>query len=281
MSLPGSSKSQYVPAEYWSEVVHDGADLSAVGHPELGPYNLYAYERRLRAFDRALELAGVGIAGSRVFEAAYGVGFYLRHWRRHGAGQVAGVDISEGACRQAQTAFPDYDLACGDLAATDFEAAGKFDIVTGIDVLYHIVDDDRWAAALANLAVLVDGGGILVLSDKFPSATAVQTSSHVRRRPLDQWQQALAEHGLAVERLVPVFVLMDDPITMGAHPWLGRLSALQWRLAAGVLARARRCGWLHRTLARTVSWLQLPLEAGLLACLKRSPNLELIVARRT
>src|SRR3954452_16360113 len=103
---------------YWQSLVQPTSSESVelVGHPDMGrAFNQRAYAVRLRAVLAALDAAGWH-SRSRVFEAAYGVGFYLNHWLRLGCTEVSGVDISEAAWKEARRNFPNYDLRCGDLS---------------------------------------------------------------------------------------------------------------------------------------------------------------------
>ena len=271
----------YQPRDYWSALVEGTGSLANVGQPALGrAYNCWAYRFRLRALERALR--GTDLPASRLFEAAYGEGFYLAYWKARGVRQVAGVDISQAAWEAAKERFPGFDLRHGDLTQPDvFDGLGRFDVVTAIDVLYHITDDDKWAAALGHVADLVDERGILVTTDKYPLREIHQRFPHVRRRPLSMWNEALAARGLEVRSITPVFVLMDDPITVGHHPWLGRLSSLQWRILTRPLkALSARPAFQDRLGSLVAACQYLP-ERALVGMLDRVPSTEIVVYERT
>jgi hypothetical protein len=274
-----SATSIFHPREYWSERVTGDGSLANVGHPALGHYNLYAYPLRLEALSRAV--AGLSPVGCRVFDGGFGEGVYLRYWMHRGASKISGADFSPGAVRAARARHPDFDLRQGDLSSPeDLSGFGRFDVVTAIDVLYHIMDDHAWVAAITNLLSLVDEEGIFVASDKFPVQDTWQPMPHVRRRSLAMWQSVLASSGFEVIRREPVFVLMDDPITVGSHPMLGRLAKIQWKTLTKLVRMAGSKPALHRRVAGMVARMQLPVERVLLHLLKETPNLELIVARR-
>lgn len=269
----------FQPREYWSNLVSGDGSLANVGHRALGEYNRYAYPLRLQALARVLE--GLLPADPTVFDGGFGEGVYLNYWKQRGAAAVSGMDFSGRAVDSARTRHPEFQLRQGDLSNPgDFTGFGHFDVVHAVDVLYHIVDDVNWAAAIGNLVSLVDQGGVFVCSDKFPHNGPYQPMHHVRRRSLEMYEEVLAVHGFEVIRRRPVFVLMDDPITCGSHQWLGRLSYLQWKVLGKLVRMARVNPTLHRTVAYLVAHLQLPAERILLRVLSESPNLEIIVARR-
>jgi len=269
----------YDPAAHWSALVTGDGDLANVGIPGLGPYNRYAYRFRLRAFRRALR--GIDLRGRAVFEAAFGEGFYLERWSELGAAAVAGVDLSPGAVASGRRRFPSYDLRHGDLTRRDdISAFGRHDLVTAMDVLYHVVDDAGFVAALRHLAGLVGPGGRLLLSEKFPATAPYQRFPHVRRRPLSTYVDVLAPCGLRLVGLVPVFCLMDEPITVGAHRALGAACMLQWRAGTKALRLAIGHARLQSVLAASLAAVQHVPERGLVRLLRRVPNTEIAVWER-
>jgi SAM-dependent methyltransferase len=267
------------PRDYWSTRVTGDGSLANVGHVALGAYNRYAYPLRLEALSRAV--AGLVPVAARVFDGGFGEGVYLEYWRQRGASLVSGVDFSPRAVAAALSRYPQSHLVQGDLASrSDLAGFGRYDVVTAIDVLYHIVEDQAWSRAVSNLLGLVNDSGIFVASDKFPSGGAFQPMKHVRRRSLALWTRAFREQGFEIIRRVPVFVLMDDPITCGSHPTLGKVAYAQWKVLTKLVRMAMVSPVLHRVTASAVAHLQLPLERLLLRRLTETPNLELIVARR-
>ncbi len=274
-----TTASAFQPREYWSERVTGDGSLANVGHVALGHYNRHAYPLRLVALSRAV--AGLVPAACQVFDGGFGEGVYLNYWLRRGATVVSGVDFSPRAVLSARDRHPSFDLRQGDLSSPDdLTGFGRFDVVTAIDVLYHIVDDLAWTAALSNLLSLVGERGVFVASDKFPLHGTWQPMRHVRRRSLEIWRSVLAAHGFEIVRRVPVFVLMDDPITCGSHQWLGQLARVQWKGLTKLIRMAAGRPWLHRAIAAAVAAVQLPAERLLLRLLAETPNLELVVARR-
>ena len=139
-----------------------------MGHPTLGAYNRLAYRLRLAAFRRAISESVPQWPNVRIFEGGFGVGFYLEYYAHEGVRHVTGADLSAAAVASVQERFPDFRLIQGDLGQTLPFAERSFDLVTAIDVLYHIVDDRQWDHALAQLSNLVAPGGTLVVTESFP-----------------------------------------------------------------------------------------------------------------
>jgi hypothetical protein len=275
-----TGSSAYHPRDYWGQRISGDGSLANVGQNALGPYNAYTYPLRLQALDRLM--AGIEVARKAVFDGGFGEGVYLGYWERRGAAPIGGIDLSERAVAAGLARYPGYDLRIGDLSrADDFTPFRRYDIVTAIDVLYHVVDDAAWSAALGNMLSLVTPEGYFIFSDKFPTRGVYQPMAHVRRRSRAIWEERLAISGFEVVRRVPVFVLMDDPITCGSHPVIGWLAQLQWRLFARMIRTSAMRPSLQRALAASIATVQSVPEHLLVRMLAESPNLELALCRRT
>jgi SAM-dependent methyltransferase len=233
----GQPASGYVPDEYWQALVagQTGGELDEVGWEDMGrSFNALAYRLRGRALTALLERDIRDHRNPRVFEAGYGVGYYLAGWQRLGAKCVVGVDISASARNNCAARFPDFDLRQGDVSRVaewaDYGGLrGSFDVVTAIDVIYHLVDEEAATRALASLAALVAPGGVLVVTDKFvPGGDAVREAGHVVRRPLPWYEQVVARGGLRFDSMVPVFWCMDKPMAFGKRTRSFTAASILW-----------------------------------------------------
>ena len=241
---------KYQPSDYWGQLHRlEAGKLSAVGYSALGEgFNRVAYRRRLRAAERVLRETVRPFPPARVLEAGVGVGAYSRLWRQLGVKEWVGVDISSEAVSSLRLRFPAHQFHAIDLSSKDetswqpVRSGEPYDVVTAIDVLYHLTDDASCTTALENLARLVRPGGVLVISDVFVEAIH-QRAPHVRRRPLSFFAEALGRLGLSLAQREPVFAILGDPVPhAGFHP-MERLMSGTWRVlqkALRVLPRAIR-----------------------------------------
>ncbi len=200
---------------YWSHL-HDThvGELSAVGYPALGiGFNQVAYTRRLEATKHLLERRNTTFPS--VLEAAVGVGAYGPLWRDFGCERWVGVDISEGAIDHLRASHPEGEFHVLDLTSDarqwPLDTNRRFDLVSAIDVLYHLTDDKGFESALAQLAELVAPGGLLLVSDIFVDKP-VQIEAHVRRRPLSTYLEVLRKRGFEAVDRETVFAILGDPI---------------------------------------------------------------------
>jgi SAM-dependent methyltransferase len=81
---------------------------------------------------------------------------------------------------------------------------GAFELVTALDVTYHITDDALWEAAVADVARLVRPGGAVVILDAFGDAER-SPADHVRFRSRQRWESVAGAAGLRVDAVVPAY----------------------------------------------------------------------------
>lgn len=261
---------QYTPKQYWEERLRSHDGLLGVGYTRLGRhFNGWMYRVRRRVFLREARRAGAAGAGS-VLDIGSGTGFYIDCWQALGARQITGVDITRVAVEQLAARYPAYTFHELNIAAPDAPAqiGAQFDAVSMIDVIYHIVDDAEFRRALANVQALLRPGGAFIFCDFLLHAPPLREQAHVRQRTLDEVQAALDAAGLVIERRVPFFVLMNQPVDSRSP-----LLKLYWK---GLSFAAS----LHDLLGGALGALLYPLESLLVAALRESPSTELIVCRK-
>jgi SAM-dependent methyltransferase len=142
---------QFDPAAYWERRL-EPFDLGVVGYSGLGlPYNRWLYRVRSFVFRRAVREIGLPRA-ARVLDVGSGTGFYLAEWQRAGVRELTGSDLTSIAVNALGERYPRVPLVRWDVADEPPFPPASLDAISAFDVLFHIVDDGRYRAALANLA---------------------------------------------------------------------------------------------------------------------------------
>lgn len=254
--------------DYWESIHRRGYGLTSVGYIGVGrPFNAWMYRVRRRVFLSAVR-AFVPRHDLKILDIGSGTGFYLDRWRELGLWRISGADVSETAVDRLRERYPTLDIMQLDIGE---ESAGliqrQFDVVSIIDVLFHITDDRSYERAFVNLAQLVRPGGILVLSENFVH--------HPGPREAQQVNRSLAGITSLLERVRfeplarrPMFALMNYPVDSTSM-----LHRRCWRTL--VLAMA---AW--HPLGAVVGAMLYPLELLLVARLQEGPSTELMICRR-
>jgi SAM-dependent methyltransferase len=266
---------------YWTRLhaARQGS-VSTVGYAAFGEgFNRAAYVLRRRALLRLLG-RNPSLSPRDLLEAASGVGAYAPVWRRIRVRRWTGLDIASGAVEHCRRAFPEGRFLELDLAGewSDVGLAGEsFDLVTAIDVLYHLTDDAAFENALSNLARCVRRGGALVVSDVFV-ARDKQIAPHVKRRSLTAYSGVLGSEWALTDR-EPVFSILADPVPDRRCLLSGMILLTGWRLIARAALYAPPAA--RDAAGAAAVWLAWPLDAAFRRLgFAAGTNLELAVFTR-
>ena len=105
---------------------------------------------------------------------------YVDLWKSVGVADVVASDFSEVAVGNLRARFPDTRVVQLDITSLadhpELDDSG-FDIVSAMDVLFHIVDDEAYERAIRNLLGLLKPGGFLVFTENLLQG-ATQRGEH-------------------------------------------------------------------------------------------------------
>lgn len=179
--------------------------------------------------------------------------------------RLYGSDLTAEAVRRLAQRFPDVQFARWQAGARGDPFGKRFHLISAMDVLFHIVDDDCYAGALRDLAGLLAPGGALVMSENFLHTGERRGDHHASRRLADI-ERAVAAAGLVIEQRRPMFLLMNEPIDAA-----GPLLPGWWRLARRTAGARRPSVLLGASLY--------PLERALVRLAREGPSTEIAVCR--
>jgi len=195
----------YRPRDFWQERLSAQFDLRGTGETGLSlEYNRACYRLRAEVLTRALRDLGFDPRGKEVLDVGCGTGFFTAYYLERGA-SVTGIDIAPIAVDTLRARHPEARFHLADVAEEPIQ--GRFALVNAMDVLYHIVEDPRWEAALSHLCAAVEPGGLLLLSDAFSDMAGL--AEHNRMRPLGRYRALLNAAGLQLAGLHPTHVLLN------------------------------------------------------------------------
>jgi SAM-dependent methyltransferase len=213
--------------KYWRARLGKCSDIHGTGL--LGAplaWQRWLYRGKERAYLKLLKRAGVEIRGCQVLDFGCGTGYFENFWEGQGARRADGLDIVPEVIERLQREHPNRKYVCADLSKDPSQLVvfGSPQLVTAIDVLYHIVDDDALLPILRALTSIMEPGAYFLFTDKFKEVS--NCAPHVRFRSLDQWLRVLSEIGLELEDREPVCVV-NNRLLRGVK-WLpGLMGAAQ------------------------------------------------------
>lgn len=271
MTVSDGRKHKFDAIAYWEDR-YEEIDDSKSGHIDLpARYNTWLYWRKQAHLSKGMRSAGGTFLGARLLEIAAGSGAWMNFWRRAGIREYIGVDLSPRAIEGLRKKYPSERFEQCDLESytLDTKAGRGFDVVTAIDVLYYILEDQSFQRTIRDIADVLRPGGWLVLHDVLARSAPLDRGNYIRWRPLAHYEAALSIAGLDIAYRRPSFVFMVQN-----HNWVG------WR------------GKCMDVIWRRVSYpliAHFPSIAGLvlgmidlLACpfCRRGPSMELMICRK-
>lgn len=258
------------PRAFWEKRHTNRYGPESVGYMGLGvPYNEWMYRVRGRVVRRQMRRAGIDLSSREVLDIGSGTGFYIDLWTRLGARSVTGSDFAPFAVRALREKFPDARFAELDITSRELPRdLGPFDVVSAFDILYHIVDDDSYRRAIANVRSRLRPGGYFVLSENF-LASQRESGLHQVSRTYAEILAMLTENGFEVVRRAPVFFLMNRPLKSSSA-----MLAATWKMISRVTRMTDRPylgGWLGAALY--------PLELASVRLRRTGPSTEMMICR--
>lgn len=268
MLTPGTPVKRFDPKEYWESRLSGNFELKAVGYSLLGRrYNEWMYRVRRKVFLREARAIKRNWARSRIFDIGSGTGFYLRLWRELGAKEIWGADLTSAAVRKLNESFPGLPVVQLDIGERLERPIGSFDAVSIFDVLFHVVDDDRYETAIQNLSEIIFPGGYLLLSDNFVHAKPTRSEHHISRTKV-LIEGTLERNGFEIVRRTPMFVLMNEPVDTTS-----RIRRLSWTVFLKCVSQSEVVGYI-------TGFLLYPLELVLTRLCRESATTEIMICRR-
>lgn len=150
--------------DYWlRRHVEFRGDVRSTGH--LGKSveeNIRGYGKKIGHLRDQIEEQFQRVAGLEILELGCGTGLMAPSLIESGA-IYTGLDVSPVAREQARQLAPEGCFVEGNLV--DFRMDHCFDLVFLTDVLLHVVDDQNWTLALANIFRHVKYTGLALIKE--------------------------------------------------------------------------------------------------------------------
>lgn len=205
------SVTQFDAAAYWNRRLTDDPSLTGVGTRPFGAtYQRYLYKLKEHAIKRVLRQHRINLSGADVLNVGCGIGYFEPFFAQMNAKRIVGIDVARSSIERLRETQPQFEYATVDISrplATPLSEQ-RFDCVTAIDVLYHIIDDHRFALAMENVCRLCCKNGVILFTES-PLASTTDQSQHVRHRDPQSIDKTLSQYGFRVAHRTPMYHFFD------------------------------------------------------------------------
>jgi SAM-dependent methyltransferase len=154
----------YDAARYWRDRLSKyGQSIKGPGDEGLSEgENLKMYAEAAQVFMDLCKKENIDFTGSSVLEIGCGNGFYPRLLKDVGVKSYTGIDITDALFADLKKQFPSFNFIKQDI--TSETVAGTYDLVIMIDVMQHIVTDEKLSFAMENIKRCLRKNGVFILS---------------------------------------------------------------------------------------------------------------------
>lgn len=154
----------YDAARYWGDrFTRHGGSLKGPGDEGVSEEeNRRQYEEAGKVFVEVCRGEGVDLPTARVLEIGCGSGYYTGLLADLGVSDYLGLDITDVLFPELGERFPQFDFVRQDITTDGVD--GTFDLIVMIDVIEHIVEDQKLSAAMEHVKEALAPDGVFVLA---------------------------------------------------------------------------------------------------------------------
>lgn len=154
----------YDARKYWDNRLSKyGLSIKGSGDEGLSiEENERTYESVAEKFLTLCKKWEINFQQSDVLEIGCGSGFYTQLLYRMGVISYVGVDITDTLFLHHQERFPSYEFKQKDITVDTLN--DKYDVIIMIDVIEHIVNDEKFSFAMNNIKNSLKDTGIFIVS---------------------------------------------------------------------------------------------------------------------
>lgn len=258
--------------KYWELRLESNYGLHGVGYLGLGRYyNNWLYRIRRKAFFKSVSDIRLDSASCSIIDIGSGTGFFVRLWKQLGVKSIVGTDITNISVENLRKDFHSETFYQLDIGEENIQSSPvwneKYDVASCFDVLYHIIDDERYEIAIKNIYGMLRPGGFFILSDNFVHRTTIRGSNQVSRS-LYQIEDIVKRTGFQIISRKPLFFLMNYPVDSDSS-----IKKKLWNMSVLPATKSEAYGFVIGTILY-------PVELAMVNLFKESPTTEVMVCRR-
>ena len=180
---------------YHARHADETALISPARMPHESPYHYNLVENGIVDI---LRKHAPAVTGLDVLDIGCGTGHWVDFFSQVlEARSVVGADFSQTAAERLTARYsnrPEVSIRRMDISEPEPGFEGRFAVVSASGILFHIVDDPRWARAIGNIVDYLAPNGVAIVGGDFGDRTE-EIGVMRKVRSLDAWDQALGRAG--------------------------------------------------------------------------------------
>ncbi len=182
----------YDAARYWEDRLSKyGDSLKGVGDEgKSDRENIEEYARDEKIFCDVCNGLNIDFEKAGVLDIGCGTGFYADILQRQGVKAYTGLDITDHYFEKHRERFPDFEFIKKDITSEKHE--GSYDLIIMIEVLEHIVNDEKLDFAMDNIKRCLKENGVFLLSSVWEQGG--KHMFYVRKWALDEIKQRFEDY---------------------------------------------------------------------------------------
>ena len=195
--------------EYWEKRLRTSLDLQGTGHHRFDlEYNKWLYRAQSDCMDELVNRYEITISGKRIIDIGSGTGFYLEYYQNYQPASLTGMDITQCSVEYLKEKIPQGTFIQQDISDQFIPPKERFDIVSAMGVLYHIVDENKFIQAVTNLSRMLVPEGYLLISDTFEEPL-IPSARHAHFRGLKSYRPILQAHQIKIIHTIPLYYVLN------------------------------------------------------------------------
>jgi SAM-dependent methyltransferase len=271
---------KYVPEKYWEERLCRDFSLTGVGHLGFSlEYNKWLYKSRLSTIKRVLKDKNINYQEKSLLDIGVGTGFYIPFWEKLGIKNITGIDITTKSVEELKKKYPKYDFIKADISEQNLPLSKKFDIITAFDVLFHIIDEEKFEQAIRNIKKFSHKNAVILIMDNFLKKYK-PPRYHEYDRTLEYYKKIMISDSIKIIDVKPIFYFMNAPIDIEReHSKFNRfLIKSMWRIN-NKIGYLRKFGVLGKIFIYLWAAVLYYLDRTILNFISTGPSTKLLVAK--
>jgi 2-polyprenyl-3-methyl-5-hydroxy-6-metoxy-1,4-benzoquinol methylase len=162
--LKYKNQDDYNAQQYWQDRFKKyGFSLQGAGHEGMTEIeNQQRYASAAKFFTELCIEQGIDFQNARVLDIGCGTGYYTKICNEMKVKDYTGIDITNVLLPEIEKKFPLYRFIQKDI--TEDEIHEKFDLIYMIDVIEHIVTQDKFISAMQNIKKCMTDKSVFIIS---------------------------------------------------------------------------------------------------------------------